>query len=91
MATVNKDILRFTTNTLRAGQRTAQREEQQIQPQVYSAMQVARTLQLSKSKVYMFLNDVFEDGNTLFKVIKIGTSIRVEKSSFDEWLHADVK
>jgi predicted DNA-binding transcriptional regulator AlpA len=54
-------------------------------------MQIAKTLQLSKSKVYAFLNDVFEGGNTMFKVIKIGTSIRVEKSSFDEWLHAATK
>jgi predicted DNA-binding transcriptional regulator AlpA len=83
MDTVNNDILRFTANTLT--------EEQQTQPQVYSAMQIAKTLQISKSKVYAFLNDVFEGGNTMFKVIKIGTSIRVEKSSFDEWLHAATK
>jgi predicted DNA-binding transcriptional regulator AlpA len=87
MSTVEKDIIRFTTNTLRARQKAVQTE---AQPQVYSAMQISKTLQLSKSKTYAFLNDVFDGGNTLFKVIKIGTSIRVEKSSFDKWLRANV-
>lgn len=70
------------------------RNKQRFQPpqaQVYSAMQIARVLQLSKSKAYMFLNDVFADGNELFRVIKIGSSIRVEKKSFDDWLHAPTR
>jgi len=46
----------------------------------YTVAEVANHLQISKSKAY----ELCREGH--FKTVKIGSSVRVSKSSFDEWL-----
>jgi excisionase family DNA binding protein len=46
----------------------------------YTVEEVAALLRISRSKAY----ELCRQG--LFKVIKIGRSVRVSKLSFDEWL-----
>ena len=47
---------------------------------VYTVVEVAALLQISKSKAY----ELCRQG--LFKTTKVGRSVRVSKLSFDEWL-----
>jgi len=47
---------------------------------VYTVVEVAALLQISKSKAY----ELCRQG--LFKITKIGRSVRIPKLSFDEWL-----
>lgn len=57
--------------------------------QVYMASDVQKALGLGKTKTYDFLNQVYKQQgkNAPFRVIKVGTSVRVHKRSFDEWLN----
>lgn len=59
-----------------------------MKKQVYMASDIQRALGLGKTKTYNFLNEVYrqQGENPPFRVIKIGTSVRVLKESFDEWL-----
>lgn len=59
-----------------------------MEAQVYMASEVQKALGLGKTKTYEFLNEVYEQEKPLFRVIKVGTSIRVQKQSFDNWLNA---
>lgn len=54
---------------------------------VYLAADIQRTLGLGRTKTYEFLNDVYKQKEPPFRVIKVGTSVRVLKSSFDDWLN----
>lgn len=56
--------------------------------QVYLASDIQRTLRLGKTKTYEFLNEVYRQKEPPFRVIKVGTSVRVPKRSFDDWLNA---
>ena len=49
-------------------------------------------LGLGKTKTYDFLNQVYKQQgqNPPFRVIKVGTSVRVHKQSFDNWLNTAV-
>jgi excisionase family DNA binding protein len=47
---------------------------------VYTVVEVAALLQISKSKAY----ELCRQG--LFKTTKVGRSVRISKLSFDEWL-----
>lgn len=60
-----------------------------METQVYLASDIQRALGLGKTKTYKFLNEVYRQKNPLFRVIKVGGSVRVLKSSFDQWLNAD--
>ena len=53
----------------------------------YTAMDVQKILNISKSKVYNFLEITYITKQP-FKVIKIGRMYRVNKESFDEWLNS---
>ena len=46
----------------------------------YTVLEVAESLRISKSKAYELC------GQGLFRIIRIGRSVRVSKASFDEWL-----
>ncbi len=59
-----------------------------METQVYMASEIQKVLGLGKTKTYAFLNEVYQQENPIFRVIKIGTSIRVLKQSFDNWLNA---
>lgn len=56
--------------------------------QVYMASDIQKALGLGKTKTYQFLNEVYKQKEPLFRVIKVGTSVRVLKQSFDNWLNA---
>ncbi len=56
--------------------------------QVYLASDIQRTLGLGRTKTYDFLNQVYAQENPPFRVIKVGTSVRVPKASFDAWFQA---
>ena len=58
-----------------------------MESQVYFASDIQKALGLGKTKTYEFLNEVYQQDKPLFKVIKIGTSLRVPKQSFDKWLN----
>lgn len=58
-----------------------------MEKQVYMASDIQKALGLGKTKTYDFLNQVYKQKeNPPFRVIKIGTSVRVHKKSFDNWL-----
>lgn len=59
-----------------------------MEAQVYLASDIQKVLGLGKTKTYQFLNEVYGQEEPLFRVIKVGTSIRVLKKSFDNWLNA---
>lgn len=47
----------------------------------YKVEDIARILGIGRSSAYNLVNEGY------FKVVRIGTSIRVSKKSFDEWLN----
>lgn len=47
----------------------------------YSVQEIADILQISKTKAYGLCK------NPEFRIIRLGRTIRVSKSSFDEWLN----
>lgn len=59
-----------------------------METQVYMASDIQKALGLGKTKTYEFLNEVYRQKEPLFRVIKVGTSVRVPKQSFDNWLNA---
>ena len=59
-----------------------------METQVYMASDIQRALGLGRSKTYEFLNEVHKQKEPLFRVIKVGNSVRVPKQSFDNWLNA---
>ncbi len=59
-----------------------------METQVYMASDIQKALGLGKTKTYEFLNEVYKQKKPLFRVIKVGTSVRVPKQSFDNWLNA---
>lgn len=56
----------------------------ELEKRTYSVQEVARILQISRSKVYQLC-----DGKE-FKVIKLGRLVRISKISFDEWLERNL-
>jgi excisionase family DNA binding protein len=50
------------------------------QKRTYTVTELANLLRISRSKAYDLCRQ------NLFKVIKVGRSVRVSKLSFDEWL-----
>ena len=61
-----------------------------VDKQVYLADDIQRMLGIGKSKAYTFLEDVYNQKNPPFKVLKIGKLFRVPKRGFDEWLNGGV-
>lgn len=59
-----------------------------METQVYMASDIQKALGLGKTKTYEFLNEVYKQKKPPFRVIKVGTSVRVPKQSFDNWLNA---
>lgn len=59
-----------------------------METQVYMASDIQKALGLGRTKTYEFLNEVYKQKEPLFRVIKVGTSVRVPKQSFDNWLNA---
>ena len=46
----------------------------------YTVLEIAAVLRISKSKAYELCNQ------GLFRIIRVGRSVRISKASFDEWL-----
>jgi excisionase family DNA binding protein len=46
----------------------------------YTVNEIAALLQISKSKAYELCKQ------NIFRIIKVGRSVRISKNSFDEWL-----
>lgn len=61
------------------------RNQEQV---LYVAEDIREILQLSKSKVYEYLQQVYREQQP-FRVIKIGKLFRIPKQSFDAWLYGD--
>lgn len=57
--------------------------------QVYLASDIQRALGIGRTKTYEFLDAVSRQQNPPFRVIRVGTSVRVPKKSFDAWLNGD--
>ena len=51
----------------------------------YSVSDVQKALHISRTKAYEFVKETYEKQSP-FKVVRIGTSIRVPKADFCEWL-----
>lgn len=60
-----------------------------MENQVYLASDIQKVLGIGKTKTYEFLNEVYKQKKPPFRVIKVGTSVRVSKKSFDNWFNAD--
>lgn len=52
------------------------------------ASDIQKALGIGKTKTYEFLNEVYEQKEPPFRVIKVGNSVRVLKKSFDSWVNA---
>lgn len=53
---------------------------QELDKKVYSVKDVCQMLNIGKSAAYALVN------SGCFKTVRIGSSIRISKKSFDEWL-----
>ncbi len=53
---------------------------------VYFATDIMMLLGLGKTKTYEFLNQVYKDKEP-FRVIKVGSCVRIPKESFDKWFY----
>lgn len=58
-----------------------------MEKQVYMASEIQKVLGLGKTKTYQFLDEVYRQKEPLFRVIKVGTAVRVQKQSFDNWFN----
>ncbi|MDD5826772.1 MAG: helix-turn-helix domain-containing protein [Bacilli bacterium] len=56
---------------------------------VYTAVEIQKMLNLSKSKLYIFLDEAYRRQDP-FKVLKIGKLYRIQKDSFDKWINGEV-
>lgn len=61
-----------------------------MEAQVYMASDIQNALGLGKTKTYQFLNEVYKQEKPLFRVIKVGSSVRVLRKSFDDWLNSAI-
>ena len=59
-----------------------------METQVHMASEIQKALGLGKTKTYQFLNEVYKQKKPLFRVIKVGSAVRVQKQSFDDWLNS---
>ena len=57
-----------------------------METQVYTVSEIQKFLGIGRTAAYDFLNGVYKK-QAPFRVIKVGKSIRVLKSSFDEWIN----
>ena len=57
---------------------------------VYDVTDVQKMLGLSRSKVYLWLDEVYK-AQMPFRVIKIGKLYKIPKDSFDIWIFGDCK
>lgn len=53
-----------------------------IEPKTYRVEDICKLLNIGRSSAY----NLVREGH--FKTVRIGTSIRISKKSFDEWLEA---
>lgn len=60
-----------------------------MEKKIYKASDVQRMLCLSNGKTYELIREAYAN-NGPFRVIKVGNSYRVVKSSFDKWLEKGV-
>jgi len=51
-----------------------------IEKRSYTVNEISSLLQISRSKAYELCKQ------NLFRIIKVGRSVRISKKSFDEWL-----
>ncbi len=58
-----------------------------IEKEVYLPSDIMKILGISRTSCYEFLNEVYKHQSP-FRVLKIKTSIRVPKESFNEWLRS---
>lgn len=61
--------------------------EATVDQQVYLATDIQKILGIGKSKSYTFLEEVYNQKNPPFRVLKIGKLFRVPKKGFDEWVN----
>lgn len=52
---------------------------------VYTTREIQDMLGISKNTTYKFVKEAYETGKP-FRVVKAGSSFRVLKKSFDDWL-----
>lgn len=69
-------------NTTRTSSFSRHQDEQE--KRTYSVLEVAKILQVSRSKAYQLC-----DGKD-FKILKLGRLVRISKHSFDEWLERNL-
>ena len=67
----------FTGNVPTGWNNTANTQSER---RTYTVEEIARLLSISRSAAY----ELVKQGN--FRVVKIGTAIRISKRSFDDWL-----
>ena len=59
--------------------------EMEMEKKVYTVRDITQILGISRTKGYEFIQKMYELQK--FRVIKIGTSYRIPKESFDAWLN----
>jgi len=56
-------------------------------PQVYDIKDIMSIMGLGRSSAYAWIKQVYTDQKP-FRVIKVGTTYKIPKKSFDAWLNA---
>ena len=60
-----------------------------MESKVYNPNEIMEKLKISKASTYRYLQDVYNLQQP-FRVIQIGSTYRVPKCSFDNWINSDV-
>lgn len=58
-----------------------------MEARVYSVSDIMNILNISRTTAYDYVKSVYEKDNPPFRVIKVGKSYRIIKSSFDKWFN----
>lgn len=64
--------------------------DKDVEKKVYGAEEIQQILGIGRSKVYLFLDEVYKKKKP-FRVLKIGKCYRIPKGSFDRWLEGEAE
>lgn len=81
------DVLLYCRPEIKKGGAMTDKE---VEKKVYGAEEIQQILGIGRSKVYLFLDEVYKKKGP-FRVLKIGKCYRIPKGSFDRWLEGETE
>lgn len=61
-----------------------------MEKQVYTISEMQQMLNISREAAYKFAKEVFQNQDP-FIILKIGTTYRISKKSFDQWINGQTQ